>query len=187
MRAAVAGDQDAFAQLYRANYGKVISVLNRWTRNREDAEDLASETFLQAFEKLGSFRGTSRFSTWIYRMAKNNFLMMRRRQKSAVGLAMVNAVSLDASNGDLNGDFAAFKDTIAYVDHRQRSVELCELPERIGRLKPTYQRALVLNIVYGVDHSELARLQRISVSGIKTQFFRARAAARLVLADFKCS
>ena len=63
------GDKDLFRQLVDAHSGMIFSVLYRVTGSREDAEDLAQETFVKAYFSLGKYRGESSISTWLYSIA----------------------------------------------------------------------------------------------------------------------
>ena len=60
------GDRKAYEQLYRANVGKVYALCLRMCGQKELAEDLAQESFIRAWQKLDSFRGDSKFSSWLY-------------------------------------------------------------------------------------------------------------------------
>src|SRR5579885_2444193 len=81
-RALAGGDRHAFAALVRRHQGPVRALLRRLTKNDEAlADDLAQETFIQAWRKLASFRADARFSTWLYRIAYNAFLMHARARK----------------------------------------------------------------------------------------------------------
>src|ERR1700728_88922 len=80
---AQAGDEQAFATLFQMHQKRVYSVCLLMTKDVAEAEDLTQEAFLQVFRAIGSFRGDSAFSTWLYRVAVNTVLMKLRRRKSA--------------------------------------------------------------------------------------------------------
>src|SRR5690348_13347095 len=71
-----------FEELFKAHHRRVYAVCLRMTGNAAEAEDLTQEVFLQAFRKLGSFRGESAFSTWLHRLTVNCVLMHFRRRRS---------------------------------------------------------------------------------------------------------
>lgn len=82
VRAAAAGDLDAFGQLVHTYQEPLWRFLWHLTGDRVLAEDLAQETFLRAFDRIGSFRFESRFSTWLYRIGRNTAIdAMRRRDR----------------------------------------------------------------------------------------------------------
>src|SRR5262245_55595339 len=75
VRRAQMGEEDAFAALFNAHKAKIYSLCLRMTSNTAEAEDLTQDAFLQVFRKLGTFRGDSALSTWLYRVAVNTVLM----------------------------------------------------------------------------------------------------------------
>jgi DNA-directed RNA polymerase specialized sigma24 family protein len=77
---AMAGDQDAYSEIFCANRERIYRLCCQMLHGPQDAEDLTQETFLTVFGKLEQFRGASRLSTWIYRIAINASL---RRQGAA--------------------------------------------------------------------------------------------------------
>jgi len=79
---AQSGDEQAFATLFQSHKKRVYSVCLLMTKDVADAEDLTQEAFLQVFRSVGSFRGDSAFSTWLYRVAVNTVLMKLRRRKA---------------------------------------------------------------------------------------------------------
>jgi len=76
------GDLAAFNELVNAYSRKIFRLAKHITQNDEDAEDVLQETFLKAFEHLGSVQGQSKFYTWIVRIAVNESLMKLRKRKS---------------------------------------------------------------------------------------------------------
>ena len=91
LSAAKCGDSAAFENLCRQSANTVFRVALRMMRNNEDAEDVVQESFQQAFVHLKSFKGDSRFSTWVSRIAINAALMKLRKKKR------LRDVSLDES------------------------------------------------------------------------------------------
>src|SRR5437870_1195308 len=78
---AQAGDGEAFGVLFEQHKKRVYSLCLLMTGDVADAEDLTQDAFIQVFRKLGTFRGDSAFSTWLYRVAVNTVLMSLRRRK----------------------------------------------------------------------------------------------------------
>src|SRR5579871_2387251 len=90
IRLAMEGDHDAFERLYGLHSRRVYSLCLRLAGNPTDAEDLTQEAFLQLFRKIHTFRGESRFSTWLHRLTSNLVLMRFRKKRYP-------EVSLDAT------------------------------------------------------------------------------------------
>src|ERR1051326_6119092 len=80
--AAKSGSREAFAILTSQYYQNIYRLALRITRNREDAEDAIQESLLKAYCKLGQFQGSSRFYTWLARIAMNEALMRLRKKRS---------------------------------------------------------------------------------------------------------
>lgn len=78
----LAGDTEAYRELVSRHSGQVFSLVSGIVRNREDAEELTSDVFLKAFGQLNKFRGDSKFSTWLYRIAYNTAVSHTRRRKN---------------------------------------------------------------------------------------------------------
>ena len=77
---AAAGDRAAFERLYRSHVNRVFSVCLRMVSNRDTAEELTQDVFVRCWEKLGTFRGDSQFSTWLHRLAVNVVLNEREAE-----------------------------------------------------------------------------------------------------------
>ena len=79
-----AGDCNEFAKLMDLYSGKIFNLLHRMLNNEQDAEDALQETFFKAFRFLDNFEGRSKVSTWLYRIAVNEALMIIRKRKNGV-------------------------------------------------------------------------------------------------------
>src|ERR1700744_2035434 len=80
------GDQIAFENLIRSHQAMIHSLTFRLTGSVSDAQDLAQEAFVRAYQQLDTFQGTSKFSSWLYRIAVNACLDWRRREKRRLEL-----------------------------------------------------------------------------------------------------
>lgn len=172
VRSAREGNEDAFAALYAAHRTKVYSICLRMTSNTAEAEDLTQTAFLQVFRKLGSFRGDSALSTWLYRVAVNTVLMHFRKK----GLRQV---SLDEPT---NRETGAPKREQGKVDARlSTSIDRIVLTRAMKELPTGYRTIFLLHEVEGYEHHEIARLLRCSVGNSKSQLHKAKARMRELL------
>src|SRR5258708_15758677 len=137
VRLAQAGDQDAFHALYREHVGRVFAVCLRLTGDRGTAEARTQDVFVQAWRRVGTFRGDSAFGTWLYRLTINVVLNERRatRRRIARGEAVADPAALERPRGG-----AAPGDAL-------------DLERAVARL-PEGARAVV--VVHHVDHSRPA-------------------------------
>ena len=161
-----AGDVDAFEALYHRHAGRLFALACRLTGSADTAEDLLQEIFLQAFRKLGSFKGDAAIGTWLYRLAINcclDFVRSRRAKDSRLTSSLDDELSMSPS--------APRETPIARID----------LERAIARLPEGYREAFVLHAVEGFDHKEVAELLGIAVGTSKSQVFKARLKLRAML------
>jgi RNA polymerase sigma-70 factor (ECF subfamily) len=172
VRRALEGNEDAFAALFNAHRTKVYSLCLRMTSNTAEAEDLTQDAFLQVFRKLGTFRGDSALSTWLYRVAVNTVLMHFRKK----GLRQV---SLEEPANKVPG---APKCEHGKIDDRlSTSVDRIALTRAMKELPVGYRTIFLLHEVKGYEHHEIARLLRCSVGNSKSQLHKAKARMREIL------
>lgn len=166
------GDADAFASLFNAHKSKIYSLCLRMTCNTAEAEDLTQDAFLQAFRKLGTFRGDSALSTWLYRVAVNTVLMHLRKK----GLRVM---SMDQPVEEQDG---AIKREQGRLDDRlSGSVDRIALTRAMKELPAGYRTIFLLHEVKGYEHHEIARLLKCSVGNSKSQLHKAKTRMRELL------
>jgi RNA polymerase sigma-70 factor (ECF subfamily) len=156
------GTDLTFEQLYETYRGRVFSTAYRMLSNRADAEDCTQDVFVKVFKKLGSFRGESAVSTWIYRIAVNACLDFRRRRR------LRQAVSLD--------DGMEVGSTPLSVS---RLIESC-----LPRMAEGYRQVFVLHDIQGLKHEEIGKILGITDGASKSQLHRARAFLRRELSPY---
>jgi RNA polymerase sigma-70 factor (ECF subfamily) len=172
VRLALAGNEDAFATLFNAHRTKVYSLCLRMTSNTAEAEDLTQDAFLQVFRKLGTFRGDSALSTWLYRVAVNTVLMHFRKKS-------LRQVSLEEP---ANRETGSPKREHGKVDERlSTSIDRIALTRAMKELPVGYRTIFLLHEVKGYEHHEIARLLRCSVGNSKSQLHKAKARMRELL------
>lgn len=93
LQAALAGDRTAFGWLITEYWDPLFRWLYRMTRNQHQAEDLAQETFMKAFLALESFRPGSNFRAWLFRIAHNNFVNLKRRERRISSMGEMDKVT----------------------------------------------------------------------------------------------
>jgi len=166
--AAKRGETQAFEELVLRHKQRVLAVAQRITNNREDAEDVAQETFHKAFLHLDAFQEKARFSTWLTRIAMNEALMVLRRRR---GLLEV-----------LPRDGDGVRPTAeSFVDQRPSPEESCWRRERtelltaaINRLRPTIRKTMLLREIEQRSVKETAQILGTSISAVKARLFHGR-------------
>jgi RNA polymerase sigma-70 factor, ECF subfamily len=156
------GAELAFERLYEMYRGRVYGTAYRMLSNRADAEDVTQDVFVKVFKKLGSFRGDSAVSTWIYRIAINACLDFRRRRR------LRQAVSLD--------DGMEVGSTPLSVSRLIESA--------LPKMAEGYRQVFVLHDIQGLKHEEIGKILGITDGASKSQLHRARAFLRRELSPY---
>jgi RNA polymerase sigma-70 factor (ECF subfamily) len=149
-------DARAFEALYKLHIDRVYGICLRMTGNVSEAEDCAQEAFIQAWKKMGKFRGDSAFSTWLHRVAVNTVLGRIRKSKREQDRIM--AVTDTAPPTVATGDTG----------------ELRDLSEAVDRLPQGARNVFVLHAVYGYSHDETGEMLGIATGTSKAQLHRAK-------------
>ncbi len=159
------GDRTAFERLYRENVGRVYALCFRMSADPVRAEELTQDVFVQAWRKLGSFRGTAAFSSWLHRIAVNKvFQAQRSERRRTARVFTTDAPALLAGPSLPNNPEVRI-----------------DLERAIGKLPPGARTAFVLHDVEGYTHAEIAKLSGSAEGTIKAQLHRARALLRKAL------
>src|SRR6202007_1002964 len=168
--AAKKGDEQGFESLAKRHQRRIFALAFRYTRVREDAEDIVQETFQKAFVHLQKFEGKSSFSTWLTRIAINEALMSLRRRRA------LHEVPADDSSGD-NGTTPGLDLADASPDPEATYLQKEEariVSAAIKHLRPGMRRAVELRELGELSTRETAGLMGLSVAAIKARVFHAR-------------
>ena len=173
------GDSAAMEELVRSHQTRVFTFAMRMCRNVEDAKDILQDTFLGMLRAIKDFRGDSRFTTWLYRIASNACLKKRRR--GVFEPDPEHQLSLDELMPRAGSDGP--KPEIAdWSEDAERALLRGELAERmetaIDRLPRDYKIVLVLRDVEGFSAEETAEMLALSVPAVKSRLHRARVFVR---------
>jgi RNA polymerase sigma-70 factor (ECF subfamily) len=167
--AAKAGDLGAFEKLVDRYSGRILRLARNLTRTGGDAEDVVQDAFLKAFQHLSSFRGDSRFYTWLVRIAMNEFFMKNRKRRP--GLVSLDE-PLDTDEGLLPREFEDWGPT---PEERYSQTELREiLAEAIAELGESNRVIFHLRDVEGFSTEETANILSVSIPTVKSRLLRAR-------------
>ena len=163
-----------FRDLYMGYRDRVYNVCYRITGDATDALDAAQETFGILFRKIGGFRFESRFSSWVYRIAVNTSIDLKRRAQSR------GWTSLDALQAGPTGDGSRFEITDEKAEAPQAATSRHELEDEIqraiDRLSPKMRAITVLRYLEGLSYDEIAETLAISLGTVKSRLSRAHAA-----------
>ena len=163
------GDVNAFETLVLAYEKNVYNIALRMTGNSEDASDMTQEAFIKAYNSLQSFRGDSKFSVWLYRIATNvclDFLRSRSR-KPTVSLSVE-----DNEGEEVQLDVADESQSPELLLDRQMTRE--SVRRGLETLTPEYRQILLLREIQGLSYDEISQALGLEVGTVKSRIFRAR-------------
>jgi len=160
------GLQGPFRELYDRFKDRVYNVAYRITGNAQDALDASQETFGIVFRKIGDFRFQSRFSSWVYRVAVNASIDLKRRSS----LRAVEALEV----GDDGSELESAQDAPAAVASRHELE--AEIQRALDRLSPKMRAITVLRYIEALSYDEIAETLCISLGTVKSRLSRAHAA-----------
>jgi RNA polymerase sigma-70 factor (ECF subfamily) len=173
----VARDERAFNELVRAYEGRIVRLVARMIGNQEEAKDLSQDVFVQVFKAIGSFRGDSKFSTWIYRIAVN---LCKNRVKYLKVRHASEQDELDSVTEKSLGDARpAGGQGLGRPDEQMAGKQVERIVQKaIQELEPSFRECLVLRDVEELSYEEIEEITGLAAGTVKSRIHRARAQLR---------
>lgn len=177
------GDVRAFEALVRRHERWVFTLAHRMVGDRADAEDLAQEVFLKAYRGLSSFRGGSRFSTWLYAIASHhcvNHLTSRgyRTRREARSDAKSDASGRILPSGvERVADAAPGPDAVLEQRDLRRAIE-----DALARMTVDHRMVVILRDIQGLSYEEIAETLGVELGTVRSRLHRARMELKAQLA-----
>jgi RNA polymerase sigma-70 factor, ECF subfamily len=175
------GSEKAYRELLGRYQRPVFSLIYRMVRDREQAEDLAQETFVRVFNNIDRYDPAYKFSSWIFKIATNLTIDFIRRKE-------VPTVSIDGSRYATSADDIEAS-TITVESGEENPEELLEARElgaeielAIGKLRPEYRQAIVLRHIDDLPYEEIAQIMALPLGTVKTYIHRGRKELQEMLA-----
>jgi RNA polymerase sigma-70 factor, ECF subfamily len=177
----VARDETAFNELVLTYERRVFSLVFRMLGRRDEAEDLSQEVFVQVFKAIDQFRGDSKLSTWIYRIAvnlcknKTKYLARRHAGEQDDIDAIAERVPFSAAKGVSVAD-------VSRPDELVEGMQLEAVVKRaIAQLEPDFRQALILRDVEDMSYEEIASVTGLPDGTVKSRIHRARGQLRALV------
>ncbi len=171
------GDARAFELLVQRHEGKIFSLAQRMTRNREDAEDVVQQSFQKAFLHLKKFEGDSLFSTWLTRIAINEALMLLRRRRGTREVPIAESKTEDETTLPLDIPDRAPNPEDSCLQREQEQI----LSAAVDELTPGMRKAIELRELGELSTGETAQVMGLSVAAVKARIFHGRKKLRQTL------
>ena len=168
--AAKKGDEKAFETLVRRHRPTIFALALRYTRVREDAEDVVQQALQKTFIYLNSFEGKSSFSTWVTRIAINEALMWLRRARALREVSVHNLSSKDETVPALEIPDLRPDPEAEYLQREGLQI----LFAAIGELRPGMRTAIELRELGELTNRETARRMGLSLGAVKARVFQGR-------------
>jgi RNA polymerase sigma-70 factor (ECF subfamily) len=180
VRSARRGDLKAYDELIRRYQERIYATIYHMTSNHEDANDLAQDSFIKAYQALKSFKGGSSFYTWLYRIAVNKTINFLKQRKNRTHMSL-NDLDFNAENNP---------DLVALISDKtpRRDAGLSELQEKLNaallKLSEPHRLVVVLHDVQGQSHEEIAKVMECNIGTVRSRLFYARQQLQGYLADY---
>src|SRR5713101_5431720 len=171
------GDAHSFELLVERHEGKIFSLAQRMTRNREDAEDVAQQSFQKAFINLKKFEGDSLFSTWLTRIAINESLMLLRRKRGSREVPIAESTTEDEAALPLDFPDSGPNPEDSCLQREQERI----LSAAVNELTPGMRKAIELRELGELSTGETAQVMGLSVGAVKARVFHGRRKLRQTL------
>ena len=181
--AAKNGNQRAFEVLVERHQQRMLAFARRYTRVREDAEDVVQQTFQKAFIHLNKFQGKSSFSTWLTRIAINEALMLLRRGHVLREIPVDDSYDHGTAASAMEMLDASPDPEASYLQRERAQI----LSETLGNLRPGLRLAIELRELAELSTEETARIMGVSVAAVKARIFHARKKLRRQLSRYRKS
>jgi RNA polymerase sigma-70 factor (ECF subfamily) len=169
------GNTAAFGELVRRYQDRLYNTVYRLVDNADDALDVVQDAFLNAYQSLESFKGDSLFFTWLYRIAVNTAISLKRKKRVMVRI----------DTGGSNGDAVMEPFDPSNLSRPGHALEQAEQEQRIqqalSRLSPEHRAVLIMKDMEGQKYEMMADVLGVPIGTIRSRLHRARLELRELL------
>jgi RNA polymerase sigma-70 factor (ECF subfamily) len=168
------GRTAAFGELVRRHQDRLFNTVYRLVDNAEDAQDVVQDAFLSAYQSLGSFKGDSQFFTWLYRIAINTAISMKRKQRVAF--------TIQAGRSEEGGTEPLDESEFSRPEHAlEKAEQERRIQEALKRLSPEHRTVLILKDMEGQKYEAMAEILQVPIGTVRSRLHRARLELREIL------
>jgi RNA polymerase sigma-70 factor (ECF subfamily) len=172
------GRTAAFGELVRRYQDRLYNTVYRLVDNAEDAQDVVQDAFLNAYQSLATFKGDSQFFTWLYRIAVNTAISLKRKQRVTL--------TIKASRFGEGGAEPLDHSEISRPEYALEQAEQERwIQEALNRLSPEHRTVLILKDMEGQKYETIAEILQVPIGTIRSRLHRARLELREILESDK--
>ena len=172
--ACLRGDSQAFGILVRRYQDRLYSTVYRLLDSAEDAQDVVQEAFLHAYQSLDGFKGDSLFFTWLYRIAVNTAISLKRKRRVVL--------SIDgARNGEGGIEPLDPSETTRPGHALEQAEQERRIQQALNRLSPEHRAVLIMKDMEGQKYETMAEALQVPIGTIRSRLHRARLELREIL------
>jgi len=167
------GDADAFEVLVKRHQKKMFNIAFRMLGNRDDASDIVQEACIAAYQNINSFKGMSRFFTWLCSIVINlsrNFLKQVKTQRNFEQFSMDDPVAA----GPESIKIESIANEPSVLDRLEKKYIQQKVQDCINTLDIEFREVLVLRDIQGFSYNEISTMLEIAEGTVKSRIFRAR-------------
>jgi len=167
----LAGQTDAFGELVVRHQDRLHNTLCKMLGSTEEARDVAQDAFVQAFQKLDTFRGTAAFYSWLFRIAMNTAVSRMRKNRRVT--VSVDAVRARSGAEPVDNSTEAVPSHAIELAERQAQVRVA-----LAELSDDFRTVLVLKEIEGLKYEEIAEALDCPIGTVRSRIYRARCELR---------
>ncbi len=164
------GDQKALESLYNLFKDKVYNTALSYVQNRQDAEEITQDVFIEVFNSIDKFKSEANISTWIYRITVNKSLDFIRYTKRKKRYSIIKSI-FNPQSGELETDQPDFIHPGIEMELKERSAILFKA---IDKLPENQKTSFILSKIEGLSYAEISEIMKTSVSSVESLLFRAK-------------
>ena len=170
------GSEAAFKIFVETHQDRVFNTALGIVQNSADAEDVAQEVFIQAYRSIGSFKGESKLSTWLYRIATTRSLDLLRSKKSKKRHGFLQRLFND--QGELQFDPPDFHHPGVALEQKENAAKLFKA---IAKLPDNQKAAFTLHKLEGISYQEISEVLQTTISSVEMLMYRAKQNLKKIL------
>ena len=168
---------EAFNEIVFRYKNKVVNFLYRYTGDRDEAEDLAQDTFIKVFRSKHLYKEIAKFSTWFYTIAVNT---AKTNAKKKSRMSTISVSDFDPEN---DKDFDLKDSSISPEDSANASIENYYIQQAINSLDEEFRKIIILRDIEDLEYDEIAKITGLPMGTVKSRINRGREKLKKLLSD----